>query len=237
MPHLIASRLLFLTVLAVSALPGTALACAGNDINCEWISAVLATQNLDLAAFDRSVAAAHVALEASPSPSPSERARVLLLDGISAAMMGDNSAATEAFRAARRLDPSATLPQEAFAPDNPVTRLYAAAAPGPSGPLVLADTPGNSPLVTSETGRHLEEPSRPALRAPLLIGAAASGALSGGLLALSRGVEEVQPGASSRDYTEDVATALSREHGLRAGAGGAALVGAGLLTVGLTVAW
>lgn len=237
MPRLIASIPLFLAMTALAARPGTAFACTENNINCKWNLAVQATENLDLPAFARAVAGAHAALEASPAPTLSDRATVLRLDGIFAAMQGDNEAATQAFRAARLLDPTADFPGALYAPDHPIARLYAAAGPGAA--LVAVAPPASNIPVTSDMASALEAPSSRELRAPLLVGAAASGLLSGGLLALSRSVPEVEPlpGQAPMDYVHATSVAFAREQGLRTGAGGAALLGAGLLTAGLTVAW
>ena len=67
----------------------------------------------------------------------------------------------------------------------------------------------------------------------------ASGLVSGGLFALAQGVDDVEATAPSdpEAFVQAQAAATSRRMALQAGSGGVALVGAGLLTAGLTVRW
>lgn len=87
---------------------------------------------------------------------------------------------------------------------------------------------------------RVDLPPSPAERSrPLLLGAVASGLVSGGLFALAQGVDDVEVSAPSdpEAFVQTQVAATSRRMALQAGSGGAALVGAGLLTAGLTVRW
>ena len=238
---------IFLPMLTVvfAAISGTAFACAPNDTNCYLYSAEQANRDMDEPAFFEAVAAARRSLALAPSPTDAQRAGVLRLEGVAAAMRGDSAGTMEAFRAARRLDPDATLPADLFPPDHMLARLYASADPAlappvePTGPLVTEAAPltPSEPGVTSVTA-DLVPPSRPRAR-PLFLGAAASGLVSGGLYALSRAVPEVEVEAGTDPYDALVAEAevFSQRAALRTASGGVAILGAGLLTAGVTVRW
>ena len=230
--------------LFLGVIPGTALACPENDTNCYWILALDASRDLDETGFFAAVEGARAALAMSPAPTPQERAAVARLEGIKAVLQGDELAARRDFEEARRLDPEAVLPGDLYPPDHLIARLYAAAGP-PGPPRLVAVAPTAEPSQNTAivnpvttTQSEIQAPRRD-LRLPLLGGAVVSGLLSGGLLALAAAVPEVeaQPGQDPFDYQHAEGVALSRGYALKTASGGAALVGAGLLTVGLTVRW
>lgn len=232
---------LFSTISLLAILPGTAFACAENDINCWWNLAETQNRLLDQPAFSAAVSGARRALANNPDASPTERAAVLRLEGIEAAMQQDRRTALRLFQEARRLDATAALPADLYPPAHPFAKLYAAADPT-LAPLLVEATPPmrESPPVTTATV-VLSETEAPARRraAPWFIGAATSAMLSGGLYAWSRNIPEAVGayGDDAMAYATASARAYSREDGLRTASGGAALLGAGLLTAGLTVAW
>lgn len=237
MPRPFPSNFLSTTVLALLLIPGTAFACPQNDTNCYLYSAEQAIRDLDESGFFDALAGAQRAQALSPAPTASERAAVLRLEGIGDAWRGEDSAALAAFREARRLDPSAGLPADLYGPDHPIARLYAEAAPGVPAPLLVAAPAPTDPPITV---LRVDLPPSPAERSrPLLLGAVASGLVSGGLFALAQGVDDVEVSAPSdpEAFVQAQAAATSRRMALQAGSGGAALVGAGLLTAGLTVRW
>ena len=241
MTHPISGIFLSSAISMLAITPGTAFACAENDIDCYWILAETENRSLDQSAFSAAVSGARPALVLNPAATPAQRAAVLRLEGIEAAMNHDKNAALRLFQDARRLDPTAALPVDIYPPAHPFARLYAAADPL-LAPLLVASAPPpvEDPPVTSGTADLTVPASPPARRAaPLFVGAATSAALSGGLYAWSRNVPEAEGayGDDAMTYARAQARATSREDGLRTASGGAALLGAGLLTAGLTVVW
>lgn len=241
MTHPISGIFLSSVISLLAIAPGTAFACTENDINCYWNLAEAENRSLDQSAFSAAVAGARQALAMSPAATPIQRAAVLRLEGIEAAMNHDKGAALRHFQDARRLDPSAALPADLYPPTHPFAKLYAAADPA-LAPLLVASAPpiDEDPPVTSVITDLPTPPSPPTRRAaPLFIGAATSAALSGGLYAWSRNVPAAEGayGDDAMAYAAAQARSYSREDGLRTASGASALLGAGLLTAGLTVVW